>query len=73
MAVEGIGVVAGVHVAIADTAEDFKKLIRDFIFDKKAQQKMGANARAFVKQYYQKEIIYQDLVAGFKSLLMMGS
>lgn len=68
VAVEGIGVQHGVHMVIADTAEEFSSAIKQLLSDKNRQQQVGQQAKLFVQHFYQKEKMYHDLVEGFKNL-----
>jgi glycosyltransferase involved in cell wall biosynthesis len=69
MAVEGIGVQDGVHILLAETAQDFKDQIKKYYRDVEACLAIGARAREFVRVNYEVEKIYVELVEGIQHLL----
>lgn len=68
MAVEGIGMVEGRDIILAETAEDFREKIKYYAGNDELRREVEKNAKRFVHEHYNKEKLYQELVIGFKHI-----
>lgn len=66
---EGINYTNNKNILIADTAEDFNKMINKCINDKSFYKSVGENARVLVKTEYESKNVIQKLVEFYQKFL----